>query len=104
MVYIPCPYRQRLEAGNHSSLSHADSPEGRAGAADMADTASTISFASSAPAHVVGMIAENRDLIDKMSSMHARLKLTRAKLAQRERELESKEAEVGCDSQVPHGS
>ncbi len=60
-----------------------------------------MSFASYAPTQVVGMIAENRDLIDKMSSMHARLKVTRAKLAQKERELESKEAEVSAGFNRP---
>lgn len=47
---------------------------------------------------LVGLLSENRDLLDKLSAMHGKLKLTRARLAQREQELRSVQAEVSASS------
>ena len=48
-----------------------------------------------APMQLVGLLSENRDLLDKLAAMHSKLKLARARLAQREQELRSAQAEVG---------
>ena len=47
-----------------------------------------------APMQLVGLLSENRDLLDKLAAMHSELKLAQARLAQRE-QLRSAQAEVG---------
>ncbi|GLI59117.1 hypothetical protein VaNZ11_000948 [Volvox africanus] len=55
----------------------------------------SLSTSSHAPQQqLVGMLTENRDLLEKLSSTHSKLKQARAKLAQWEQELRSKDLEV----------
>lgn len=43
---------------------------------------------------LVGMLTENRDLLDKITTMHNKLKLARAKISQLEQTVRSRDAEV----------
>ncbi|EFJ42063.1 hypothetical protein VOLCADRAFT_97975 [Volvox carteri f. nagariensis] len=55
----------------------------------------SISTSSHAPQQqLVGMLTENRDLLEKLTATHSKLKQARAKLAQWEQELRSKDLEV----------
>ncbi len=58
-------------------------------------------MSTSAVSHMpqfVGVLSENRDLLEKLTSTHSKLKLAKSKLVQKEQELRSKEAEVSAGS------
>ena len=56
----------------------------------------SLSTVSHAPQQqLVGMLSENRDLLEKLTATHSKLKQAKAKLTQWEQELRSKDFEVG---------
>ncbi len=56
---------------------------------------SSSAAASHAPQlQLVGMLSENRELLERLTGMHARHKAERAKLAQRELDLRARDAEL----------
>ncbi|GLC53887.1 hypothetical protein PLESTB_000800400 [Pleodorina starrii] len=64
----------------------------------LASSVSGVSLSSAShapPQQLVGMLSENRDLLEKLTVTHSKLKQARAKLAQCEQEMRSKDLEVG---------
>ncbi len=59
----------------------------------------SMSTVSHAPQQqLVGMLSENRDLLEKLTTTHSKLKQAKAKLTQWEQELRSKDLEVRVGS------
>ncbi|GLC75427.1 hypothetical protein PLESTF_001635600 [Pleodorina starrii] len=63
----------------------------------LASSVSGVSLSSAShapPQQLVGMLSENRDLLEKLTVTHSKLKQARAKLAQCEQEMRSKDLEA----------
>lgn len=62
----------------------------------------SLSTSSHAPQQLVGMLTENRDLLEKLTATHLKLRQARSKLVQWEQEMRSKDLEVGCNVIMYH--